>query len=99
MGTKFGVRPRCVRGPTVSEGYSQKKLAADERGFAQIRENQFFYPRDQGLSAAGFFWRVALPHGRASDTIAGALIICVLVLGQPLGAVAQRKTTVTVDTS
>src|SRR6476659_10228740 len=98
MGKNFGVRrSRCVRSPTVREGNSKERLATDERGFAQIRQqNKIFCPRPC-LSAA-VFPRVALPHGRASDTIAAALI-WILIFGQPLAAVAQRRSaTVTVDT-
>src|SRR6476619_5004326 len=101
MRTKFGVRrSRRVRSPTVREGNSKERLATDKRGFAQIRQqNQVFCLR-RPCSYAAVFPRVALPNGRASDTIAAALIIWILIFAQPLAAVAQRRVaTVTVDTS
>ncbi len=45
--------------------------------------------------------KMALPHGRASDTIKVALIICIIVGELPAVTVAQRRlsATITIDTS
>ena len=69
MGIEFGVRrPRRVRSPRVSKGYSPK---------------------------------LALPHGRASDTIAAVLAICLALglQGSPVFAQRRPAVSITVDTS